>query len=476
MVSKSKKKPKELKRPISKTIDLLFRPRRIRIRVIGIGGGGSSIVSEIARSVKKTSFLIVDSDHRVVKKGGKNVKVFQLGEDLTGGLGTGMNVDLGERIAQKEKEKIARMFKDQDLVILVASLGGGFASGAAPVFAELTRDFKNISLGIFTLPFRFEGEKKSRIAEEAVEKIKENLSGQFVVANERIFQIIDKKTPLRKALSSLNRSLILMLEDLIEMISKPGLINIDFADLRTILKGRGRLIYFGSAFGQGPNRAEEVVKKVFQNPLSTRALAQGEDERSSSTIGNLGKSRKILFNIGGGKDLSLKEVERISWGICSFNRTAKIIFGISQDSKYNGKIKLTLIEVGDELRSSSRFAKARVGDELRSSSRFAKARVGDEKPGKKRAERKPKKERLPEKKEVKEEKKELSPIRTKILAGKKSKKGKRKQIKVVLEKEKKRKIRRSGLEIRKAKKEEEEQEWTKEPEWEIPAFLRRKTK
>jgi len=476
MVSKSKKKPKELKRPISKTIDLLFRPRRIRIRVIGIGGGGSSIVSEIARSVKKTSFLIVDSDHRVVKKGGKNVKVFQLGEDLTGGLGTGMNVDLGERIAQKEKEKIARMFKDQDLVILVASLGGGFASGAAPVFAELTRDFKNISLGIFTLPFRFEGEKKSRIAEEAVEKIKENLSGQFVVANERIFQIIDKKTPLRKALSSLNRSLILMLEDLIEMISKPGLINIDFADLRTILKGRGRLIYFGSAFGQGPNRAEEVVKKVFQNPLSTRALAQGEDERSSSTIGNLGKSRKILFNIRGGKDLSLKEVERISWGICSFNRTAKIIFGISQDSKYNGKIKLTLIEVGDELRSSSRFAKARVGDELRSSSRFAKARVGDEKPGKKRAERKPKKERLPEKKEVKEEKKELSPIRTKILAGKKSKKGKRKQIKVVLEKEKKRKIRRSGLEIRKAKKEEEEEEWTKEPEWEIPAFLRRKTK
>ena len=476
MVSKSKKKPKELKRPISKTIDLLFRPRRIRIRVIGIGGGGSSIVSEIARSVKKTSFLIVDSDHRVVKKGGKNVKVFQLGEDLTGGLGTGMNVDLGERIAQKEKEKIARMFKDQDLVILVASLGGGFASGAAPVFAELARDFKNISLGIFTLPFRFEGEKKSRIAEEAVEKIKENLSGQFVVANERIFQIIDKKTPLRKALSSLNRSLILMLEDLIEMISKPGLINIDFADLRTILKGRGRLIYFGSAFGQGPNRAEEVVKKVFQNPLSTRALAQGEDERSSSTIGNLGKSRKILFNIGGGKDLSLKEVERISWGICSFNRTAKIIFGISQDSKYNGKIKLTLIEVGDELRSSSRFAKARVGDELRSSSRFVKARVGEEKPGKKRAERKPKKERLPEKKEVKEEKKELSPIRTKILAGKKSKKGKRKQIKVVLEKEKKRKIRRSGLEIRKAKKEEEEEEWTKEPEWEIPAFLRRKTK
>ncbi len=424
MVSKSKKKPKKPKKlKESKTVDFLFKPRRIRIRVIGIGGGGSSIVSEIARSVKKASFLIVDSDHRVVKKGGKNIKVFQLGEDLTGGLGTGMNVDLGERIAQKEKEKISRMFKDQDLVVLVASLGGGFASGAAPVFAEIAKDFKNISLGIFTLPFRFEGEKKLRIAEEAVKKIKENLSGQFVVANERIFQIIDKKTPLKKALSSLNGSLILMLEDLIEMISKPGLINIDFADLKTILKGRGRLIYFGSALYQGPNRVEEIIKKVFQNPLS---------------IGNLGKSRKILFNIKGGKDLTLREVEKISSGICSSNRTAKIIFGISQDSGYNGKIKLTLIEVGEE------------------------------KQEKKKTKSKPKERELSEKEKTQEKKRKRSSA--------KLKESKEKQIKVVFKKEKKKKIRRSGLEIRKAKKEEEEQEWTKEPEWEIPAFLRRKEK
>jgi len=427
MVSKSKKKPKKLRKPKklkkSKTLSFSFKPRRIKIRIIGIGGGGSSIVSEIARSVKKASFLIVDSDRRVVKKGGKNIKVFRLGEDLTGGLGTGMNVDLGEKIAQKEKEKIARMFKDQDLVILVASLGGGFASGAAPVFAEIARDFKNISLGIFTLPFRFEGEKKLRIAEEAVVKIKENLSGQFVVANEKIFQIIDKKTPLKKALSSLNRSLILMLEDLIEMISKPGLINIDFADLKTILKGRGRLIYFGSALCQGPNRAEEIIKKVFQNPLS---------------VGNLGKSRKILFNIKGGKDLTLREVERISSGICSSNRTAKIIFGISQDSKCNGKIKLTLIEVGEEKQEKKKTKSKLKGKELSDNGK------------------------------VQEKKREVSLVKVK--------KAKEKQIKVVFKKEKKKKIRRSGLEIRKAKKEEEDQEWTKEPEWEIPAFLRRKSK
>jgi len=131
-----------------------------------------------------------------------------------------MDAGLGQKIAEKEKEKITKILKDQDLIILVGSLGGGFASGilvgslgggfasgALPVFAELTKELKNISLGIFTLPFRFEGDKKMRIAQESLEKIKENLSGQFIISNEKIFEIIDKKTPLKKALSSLNKSL-----------------------------------------------------------------------------------------------------------------------------------------------------------------------------------------------------------------------------------------------------------------------------
>jgi len=407
MVLKKKIKPKIKSESKTKPKKVLFRPRRIKIKVIGIGGGGSSIVSEIARSISNASFVIVDSDHRIIKKAGRKVKVIQLGEELTNGLGTGMDVNLGQKIAEKAREKITKMLKDQDLIILVGSLGGGFASGALPVFAELTKELKNISLGIFTLPFRFEGEKKMRIAEESLEKIKENLSGQFIISNEKIFEIIDKKTPLKKALSSLNKSLILMLEDLIEVISKPGLINIDFADLKTVLNGRGRAVHFGSAIAQGPNRAEEIIKKVFENPLS---------------VGDLGKCKKILFNVRGGKDLTLKEVERISLGICGVNKTAKIIFGISQDLKDNNKIKLTLIQVGEGKRE---------------------------------------KKSLPNKiSEVKKEKIQ--------------KKKEKPSTIIKVENKKKKKInRKTGLEIIKEKKKEEEEEWTDDSDWQVPTFLRR---
>jgi len=403
MVLKKKIKPKIKSKPKIKKV--LFRPRRIKIKVIGIGGGGSSIVSEIARSISNASFVVVDSDHRVIKKAGRGVKVIQLGEELTNGLGTGMDVSLGQKIGEKGREKITKMLKDQDLIILVGSLGGGFASGALPVFAELTKELKNISLGIFTLPFKFEGEKKMRIAEESIEKIKENLSGQFVVSNEKIFEIIDKKTPLKKALSSLNKSLILMLEDLIEVISKPGLINIDFADLKTVLGGRGRAIHFGSAIAQGPNRAEEIIKNVFNNPLS---------------VGDLGKCKKILFNIRGGKDLTLKEVEKISLGICELNKTAKIIFGISQDLKNNNKIKLTLIQVGE---------------------------------GKKE--------------------KKILPDKNTELKKKKVQKKKEKSSIIPIKVQKKKKInRKNGLELIKEKKKEEEEEWTDDSDWQVPTFLR----
>jgi cell division protein FtsZ len=410
MISKKKIKTK------IKPKKTLFKSRRIKIKVVGIGGGGSSIVSEIAKNISNASFVVFDSDHRVFKKAGKGVKVVQLGEELTNGLGTGMDVNLGRKIVEKEKEKIIKILKDQDLVILVGSLGGGFASGALPLFAEVTKNLKNISLGIFTLPFKFEGEKKLKIAQESLEQIEESLSGQFIVSNEKIFEIIDKKTPLKKALSSLNKSLILMLEDLIEVISKPGLINIDFADLKTILSGRGRTIHFGSAVAQGPNRAEEVIKKVFENPLS---------------VGDIGKCKKILFNIRGGKDLTLKEVEKISMGICGLNKTAKIIFGISENLKNNNKIKLTLIQVGE---------------------------------GKK------------EKKPVVKKTKALTSASTKALVKKKVAVKKKKQKDSFSSKinvETKKIDRKSGLEIVKEKKKEEEEEWTEDSDWQIPTFIRR---
>ncbi|MBZ9573060.1 cell division FtsZ family protein, partial [Patescibacteria group bacterium] len=325
------------KKKQSQKAETPLKPRRIKIKVIGLGGGGGSIVSEMAKGLKGVSFLVADTDIRTFRRVPKKVRTFQFGENLTYGMGTGMDIDLGQRAAEKERERIEKIFKGQDLSILIASLGGGVGSGASLVFAEAARAQKNITLGIFTLPFSFEGEKKMRIAKSALKDLRENLSGTTALNNEKIFKLCDKKTPLKKALSLLNQNLVDYLEDLIEILFAPGIINIDFADLRTILAGQGRMIYFGQGVGQGPNRVEESIKKVFQNPIF------GDWNPQSGT------PKRILFNISGGKDLGLREVEEVSRAISGLNPRAKIIFGISQNSRQAKKIKITLLGVGESL-------------------------------------------------------------------------------------------------------------------------------
>ena len=393
MVQKKKTRKKETN---------TLRPRRIKIRVIGLGGGGSAIVSEMAQNLKGVSFLIADTDSRVFKKNyasrKRNLRIFQFGQEMLSGMGTGMNPEIAQKAAEAEKEKIAKIFQGQDLSILIGSLGGGVASGAGPIFAEVAREQKNISLGIFTLPFEFEGEKKMRIARGSLKKFQENLSGTICVPNEKIFQIIDKKTSLKKALSSLNQVFTEWLKDLIEVISKPNLINIDFADLKTILRERGKKIFFSQVMAQGANRVEEVVKKLFQNPLF-----EGQPKNV----------KRILFNIAGGQDLGLKEVESVSEAIAKLNPRAKIIFGISQTPKYKGKIKITLLAVSDE-----------------------EKRAGEKGP-----------------KTPKPISKKPAPFKARA---------------------RKEKTRRTALEVKKAKEEAEEKEWEKEPSWEVPTFLRRR--
>lgn len=400
---------KKKKQPERK--ESLLKPRKIRIRVIGLGGGGASIVAEMARDLKGVSFLVADTDARTAKKAKSRVRFFQFGQSLTGASGTGMDIELAQKAAESAKERISKLFAGQDLIIFVGCLGGGVASGAGPVFAEEARNQRLISLGIFTLPFNFEGEKKMRIAKESLEKIRENLSAVVFVSNEKIFQLIEKKTPLKKALSALNKIFTDWLTDLIELIQKPNLINIDFADLRTLLKNRGKLLFFSQGVAQGQNRVEEILKKLFQNPLFD-APPKGV--------------KRILFNIGGGRDLGLKEVERISEAISKLNPRAKIIFGVSQNPQDRGKIKMTFLAVSDSplLKTKRRLKK---------------------------------KEKT--RKTLKAEKKKI----------------KKKTALVPVKKERK-KTRRSALEIRAAQEEQKEREWVREPEWEIPTFLRRKVK
>jgi len=418
--------PKEAKKQKPKVVTSPLKTRKVKIKVVGIGGGGASIVSEMTSSLKGVSFLVADTDQAVLKKVRKGVRILQFGEKIVNGMGTGMNPELAQKAAVEEKEKIVRAIGEQDLTILVGSLGGGVASGAGPVFANCCSEQKNISIGIFTLPFIFEGERKMKIAKKALVDLQDSLSGVIVVPNEKILELVDKKTPLKKSLSALNQVFVVWLCDLMGVISRPGLINIDFADLKTILAGRGKVLFFGEGTAQGPNRAEEAVKNIFQNPFS-----EGEPKRV----------KKMLFNVTGGKDLGLKEVETISNQIAKLNPKSKIIFGISEDSAYNGKIKVTLLCVSDTEKSETteRLEKKTIQQKkkkIKSSLPFSKKKTSVKKEENKAIEGSEEKED----KENKEDKK----------------------------------TRRSALEVKEEEKDEKDREWENNPDWDIPAFLRDK--
>ena len=319
------------KKIVKKKKDVLLKARKIKIRIVGIGGGAASILNEMAGQIRKVSFLIADTDQRSFKKNYSRIRAFQFGKELTHGWGTGMNSDIGQRAALHDKEKIKKIFQNTDLVILISCLGGGVSSGASLIFSKTLKELKVLSLGIFTLPFNFEGEKKMRLAKNSLKELRKELSGVIVLPNEEILKYSDKKSSLQKSLSLVNQIFIDYFKDLIETISQPGLINIDFADLRTILKGKNQKVYFGRGVSQSTNRVEEALKQIFQNLF----------------FGKPQKLKRVLFNIAASGDLNLKEVEEIAQAIFNLNTRAKIIFGISRSPKLNKKIKITFLGTGD---------------------------------------------------------------------------------------------------------------------------------
>lgn len=445
--TKKRKKVKKVIRKIVKKVlaapelpaETLFKAK---IKVIGVGGGGGSIVSEIGRSLKKATFVIADTDIRALKKR-PGIKYFWFGENLTHGLGTGVNVDLAKRAAEEAKEKISNIFEDQDIIILIASLGGGLGSGATQVFAKAAKDFGGITFGIFTLPFKFEGKNKQRIAQNALKLLRRSLNVSLTIPNEKIFKIIDVNTPITEAFSIVNKSLIESLESLIDLIYNPGIINIDFADLRTILKGIGNTAFLNTVEESGKNRAEKICEKVLLNPLLQNSSLQAE---------------KILFNIAGPKNLSMFEVEKISRHIADLNPKAKIIFGISKNSKLKNKIKTTILMTGGGSKVETIEKKEEPIKEVIKINKktLAKPRT-KEKP---RKAKKPSASLLPvfqmpafEKVAIREKKLSI--------------------VEAVPSESVKKAIRRSGVEIKKAQELEEKKKLQQEKEWEIPAFLRR---
>ncbi len=309
----------------------------IKVKIVGVGGGGGSIISNISPDLKKVSFAAVNTDLRALKEATKNKKVkgVSFGKNLTSGLGTGMDKNLGRRAAEEDIDEIQKLFKDQDIVIFVASLGGGTGSGAMPTFAKAAKEMGALTYGLFTLPFPFEGDKKMKIAKEAVKETKDNLDAVTILPNEKIFEIVDKNTPLKEALSVMNDNLAKGLEGLIETIFETGLINVDFADIRAILKNKNqnrKFAYLSTAEGKLEEGAKEIVKRVLTNPLYAYSIS---------------RAKGMIFNITGGSDIGLTDISSISESISKYTEDdAKIIIGIMQKKKYKDKVKVALFVTG----------------------------------------------------------------------------------------------------------------------------------
>ena len=452
-----RKRTKKVKRPTLQEKGLDLRIRKIKMKIIGIGGGGGSIISEIAPKLNKIKFLAANTDVQALKKSAKGIEKFQFGRSLTQGLGTGMNPEKGEKAASAEIERIKKIFRDQDFSILISCLGGGTGAGATPIFAESARDLKNYTLGIFTLPFAFEGSKRLEIAENALEKIRPHLNAVIIFPNEKIFQVISQKTALREAFSVVNKILADDIKGLIEMLFSPGLINIDFADLKTILSGKGALAFLNTVVVQGENRAEEGAKKILEKPFYEY---------------NITGADKILFNITGGKDLKITEVEKISRSIADSNRMAKIIFGISENEKYRGKIKITLLAVG--CGEKSKISIHKIRRKISEIKEIVKITQPDPETKKRKAESKNK--RIKPKPQRPKSKVSIQPVqKKKTTENTDSDKNPTSSPERKAETITKETItRRNALDLKRDTEKTEKEYLKYDAEWDVPAFLRRK--
>jgi len=457
MAKKTKKKTKkksvkEIKQPVKKP--KLEKPqtekeaiKKTKIRVIGLGGGGGNIVSEIAGQISKASFVLANTDLKALKIGSRKAIKFLFGQNLTRHLGTGMNPEMGRLAAENEKEKIKKICQGQDLCILVASLGGGTGSGAITTFAKICKSLGNLTYGIFTLPFKFEGEKKMEIALNALKEVKNYLNILSIIPNELVFQAIDKNTPLKEALSAINNFLAKSLGGLIETIYEPGLINIDFADFKTILEGRGRLAYLNTI---------EVSRSELKKEGESNLIKEATNQILNSTFYpyTMRGAKGVLFNIIGEKDISLADVNYISKSIAELaHPEAKIIFGVAPNKKQSDKIKIMLLASGCGAKFFTNEEKEK---------KIKKKTSPVVKPA-----RKPEKIKTVSKKERDQQQKKNQPPKKRI-------KIKVKDKSTQLNEKNKEEIRKNGLQVKKEIEEMEKEIIEKEKIWETPAFLRKK--
>lgn len=334
------------------------------VKVVGIGGGGGNAVHRMSKNFARgVDFVAINTDNQDLDTCGVREKIY-IGRNLTKGLGTGMNPDLGRQAAEENRSEIAESLNGADLIFISAGLGGGTGTGAAPVVAEVAQQTGALVVAIVTKPFSFEGSQRERVAQEGLLKLKEKVDALIVVPNDKIFTVISKDTPILKAFEAIDDVLRNALSGIVELIVTPGIINVDFADVRSIMQDAGSAIV-GVGIGSGQERALNAVNAAVNSPL-LELTAEG--------------AKAVLLSVAGGRDLKMNEINDAARLVTQMaDPGARIIFGAYHDrnlkpnnvkitliaTRFNGSVKNSLFSNSHDLRQGISGGGTGQGNDLR---------------------------------------------------------------------------------------------------------------
>ncbi len=306
-----------------------LRELKPRILVLGVGGaGGNAINSMIESGLEGVEFVAVNTDAQDLKNNKAHAKI-QIGTNLTKGLGAGAKHDIGQAAADESLNDIVDYIKGSNMVFITAGMGGGTGTGASHVIARAAKELNILTVGVVTLPFSYEGPKRMRIALQGLEELKKHLDTNIIVPNQNLFKIINEKTTLKNSFGLSNDVLKFGVQSVTDLMVRPGLVNLDFADVETIMKGMGKAM-MGTGEAEGEKRAEEATNAALINPLIDEYSLKG--------------AKGLLVNITGGNDLTLFEVDEVVNKIrAEVDPEAELIFGSIEDEKLNGKIRVSIV-------------------------------------------------------------------------------------------------------------------------------------
>ncbi len=303
-----------------------------KIKVVGIGGSGCNAISRMIDSkIEGVDFVAINTDAQDLHHSNASTKI-NIGKNLTRGLGAGMNPEIGRQAAEENKDEIQDAVKGADMVFITCGKGGGTGTGTAPTVAEVAKDTGALTVAVVTRPFSFEGAQRSRIAEEGLQKLKDYVDTLIVINNDRLLHVIDRNTPLTQAFTTVDDILRQGVQGISDLVVQPGIVNVDFADIRAIMQDAGSAL-MGIGQATGEDRAMEAARTAINSPLLDVAIDG---------------ARGVLFSVSGGDDLAMSEINDAAKVITdSINPDAKVIFGAVQDERMKkGALKVTVIATG----------------------------------------------------------------------------------------------------------------------------------